>query len=164
MKIDFALVNGNVHTFNSKDDTVEAVAVVGGKIVCMGTTKSVEALLNKDSKIIDVQGKTVLPGFVESHCHPSMAGLRLCFEVDVRNAHSIDEIVDLLRQKAELANAAVQREILEGESTPRRKPYFDQKLLSSRTIMTVRHCFGCTAGCGSSCPGAVVKRKPEASC
>ena len=101
MKIDFAIINGNVHTFNSKDDSVEAVAVAGGKIVCVGTTKSVRDLLNKDSKIIDVQGKTVLPGFVESHCHPSMAGLRLCFEVDVRNAHSIDEIVDLLRQKAQ---------------------------------------------------------------
>ena len=83
MKIDFALINGNVHTFNSKDDTVEAVAVACGKIVCVGTTKRVEDLLNNDSKIIDVQGKTVLPGFVESHCHPSMAGLKLCFEVDV---------------------------------------------------------------------------------
>ncbi|TWU34283.1 arsenosugar biosynthesis radical SAM (seleno)protein ArsS [Novipirellula artificiosorum] len=37
----------------------------------------------------------------------------------------------LLRQKAELANAAVQREILEGEFTPRRQPYFDQKLRDS---------------------------------
>ena len=37
----------------------------------------------------------------------------------------------LIRQKAELANAAVQREILEGELTPRRQPYFDKKLRDS---------------------------------
>ncbi len=101
MKIDFALVNGNVNTLNGKDDTAEAVAVASGKIVSVGTTRSIEEILNKESKIIDVQGKTVLPGFVESHCHPSMAGLRLCFEVDVRNAASIDDIMDSLRQKAE---------------------------------------------------------------
>jgi len=101
MNIDFALVNGKVNTFNSNDDTVEAIAVAGGRILSVGTTKTIEELLNKESKIIDVQGKTVLPGFIESHCHPSMAGLRLCFEVDVRDAVSIDEIVDLIREKAE---------------------------------------------------------------
>jgi hypothetical protein len=101
MKIDFALVNGNVSTFNNRDDTAEAIAVSGGRILSIGTTKSIEELLNKESQIIDVQGKTVLPGFVESHCHPSMAGLRLCFEVDVRNAASIDEVIDLIRKKSE---------------------------------------------------------------
>jgi predicted amidohydrolase YtcJ len=101
MKIDSALVNGNVITLNNQDTTAEAVAMAGGKIVSVGTTKSITDLLNKESEIIDVQGKTVLPGFVENHCHPSMAGLKLCFEVDVRNATSIDDIINLLRQKAE---------------------------------------------------------------
>ncbi|WDQ17160.1 arsenosugar biosynthesis radical SAM (seleno)protein ArsS [Rhodopirellula sp. P2] len=38
---------------------------------------------------------------------------------------------------------------------------FDAERLSSRTIMTGRHCFGCTAGCGSSCQGAVLKPQSE---
>jgi radical SAM/Cys-rich protein len=46
---------------------------------------------------------------------------------------------------------------------PRTIQDFDAELLSSRTIITGRHCFGCTAGCGSSCQGAVVKTKPEAT-
>ena len=58
MKIDFALVNGNVSTFNNRDDTAEAIAVAGGRILSIGTTKSIEELLNKESQIIDVQGKT----------------------------------------------------------------------------------------------------------
>ena len=101
MNIDFALLNGKVNTLNGKNDTAEALAVAGGKILEVGTTKNIEALLNKETNIIDVQGRTVLPGFVESHCHPSMAGLRLCFEVDVRNAAAMDEVIDLIRQKAE---------------------------------------------------------------
>jgi len=101
MNIDFALLNGKVNTLNGKNDTAEAIAVAGGKILEVGTTKNIEALLNKETNIIDVQGRTVLPGFVESHCHPSMAGLRLCFEVDVRNAAAMDEVIDLIRQKAE---------------------------------------------------------------
>ena len=101
MKADFALVNGKVNTFNSSDDTAEAVAAAGGRIVRVGTTADIEKLLDRETEIIDVRGKTVLPGFVESHCHPSMAGLKICFEVDVKNAASIDDIIDLLRQKAE---------------------------------------------------------------
>lgn len=101
MKVDFALVNGKVNTFNSSDDTAEAIAAAGGRIVRVGPTTDIERLIDRGTKIIDVQGKSVLPGFVESHCHPSMAGLKMCFEVDVKNAASIDDIIDLLRQKAE---------------------------------------------------------------
>ena len=99
MKIDFAIVNGKVNTINSKDEIAEAIAVAGGRIFGVGTTESIKDLLTKETKIIDVQGKTVLPGFVESHCHPSMAGLRLCFEIDVRHAASINDIIELIRQK-----------------------------------------------------------------
>ena len=46
---------------------------------------------------------------------------------------------------------------------PRTIQDFDADLLASRPIMTGRHCFGCTAGCGSSCQGAIVKAKTEAT-
>ena len=46
MNIDFALVNGNVNTLNSNDDTAEAIAVAGGRILSVGTTKSIEELLD----------------------------------------------------------------------------------------------------------------------
>lgn len=47
---------------------------------------------------------------------------------------------------------------------PRTIEDFNSELLSERKIMTGRHCFGCTAGCGSSCQGAVLKNTPEATC
>jgi predicted amidohydrolase YtcJ len=97
---DFALVNGKVITLNPRDEIVEAVAAKHGRIVGVGSMRDVEPLLGKDTRVVDVEGKTVTPGFVESHCHPSMTGTKLVFEVDVRSAQSIPEIIGLLRQKA----------------------------------------------------------------
>ncbi len=97
---DFALVNGKIITLNSRDEIAEAVAAKHGRIIGVGSTKDVETLLGKDTRVVDVGGKTVTPGFVESHCHPSMTGTKLVFEVDVRSAQSIADIIGLLRQKA----------------------------------------------------------------
>ena len=100
-KADLVLKNGKIVTLNPNDDIVEAVAVKDGIIIAAGPIRDLEAFVAKDSTVIDLNGKTVTPGFVESHCHPSMAGLNLCFEVDVKQAASIDDIVVLLQQKAE---------------------------------------------------------------
>ncbi len=99
-KADLVLKNGKIVTLNPKDDTVEAVAVKDGIIVATGPAKEMEALTDNKSAVIDLGGKIVTPGFVESHCHPSMAGLNLCFEVDVKQAASMGDIITLLQQKA----------------------------------------------------------------
>ena len=100
-KTDLVLKNGKIVTLNPNDDIVEAVAIKDGIIIAAGPARDLETFAAKDSAVIDLDGKTVTPGFVESHCHPSMAGLNLCFEVDVKQAASIDDIIVLLQQKAE---------------------------------------------------------------
>jgi predicted amidohydrolase YtcJ len=99
-KADLVLKNGKIVTVNSRDDIVEAAAVKGGKILCTGSSAELAPLAGTDSTVIDLEGKTVTPGFVESHCHPSMAGLKMCFEVDVKQAGTIDDVIALLQQKA----------------------------------------------------------------
>jgi predicted amidohydrolase YtcJ len=98
---DFALLNGKIITLNSRDEIAEAVVAKHGRIMGVGSTKDVETFLGKETHVVDVGGKTVTPGFVESHCHASMTGTKLLFEVDVRSAQSISDIIGLLRQKAE---------------------------------------------------------------
>jgi len=71
--IDLALVNGKIVTVNKRNELAEAVAVKDSKIVGVGTTNEIKELAGNDTKVIDLHGKTVTPGFVESHCHPSMA-------------------------------------------------------------------------------------------
>jgi predicted amidohydrolase YtcJ len=61
--------NGTIYTSNEKQDIVEAVAVKAGKITFVGSNKDVEAFINEDTKVVDLQGRFILPGFVDNHNH-----------------------------------------------------------------------------------------------
>ncbi|PEV97815.1 urease [Bacillus cereus] len=61
--------NGTIYTSNDKQDIVEAVAVKEGKITFVGSNKDVEGFINEDTKVVDLQGRFILPGFVDNHNH-----------------------------------------------------------------------------------------------
>ncbi|QUW35334.1 amidohydrolase [Bacillus cereus] len=61
--------NGTIYTSNEKQDIVEAVAVKEGKIIFVGSNKGVEEFINEDTKVVDLQGRFILPGFVDNHNH-----------------------------------------------------------------------------------------------
>ncbi|ANS49118.1 urease [Bacillus thuringiensis] len=61
--------NGTIYTSNEKQDIVEAVAVKEGKIIFVGSNKDVEGFINEDTKVVDLQGRFILPGFVDNHNH-----------------------------------------------------------------------------------------------
>ncbi|QWG80784.1 MULTISPECIES: amidohydrolase [Bacillus cereus group] len=61
--------NGTIYTSNDKQDIVEAVAVKEGKIIFVGSNKDVEGFINEDTKVVDLQGRFILPGFVDNHNH-----------------------------------------------------------------------------------------------
>ncbi|HGH7183156.1 urease [Bacillus cereus] len=61
--------NGTIYTSNGKQDIVEAVAIKEGKITFVGSNKDVEGFINEDTKVVDLQGRFILPGFVDNHNH-----------------------------------------------------------------------------------------------
>ncbi|WP_033707064.1 amidohydrolase [Bacillus mycoides] len=61
--------NGTIYTSNEKQDIAEAVEIKDGKITFVGSNKDVEELINEDTKVIDLQGRQILPGFVDNHNH-----------------------------------------------------------------------------------------------
>ncbi|UYX50287.1 amidohydrolase [Bacillus thuringiensis] len=61
--------NGKIYTSNEKQEMEEAVEIKDGKITFVGSNKDVEELINKDTKVIDLQGRQILPGFVDNHNH-----------------------------------------------------------------------------------------------
>lgn len=65
--------NGSIFTANRNCEWVEAVATEGNKIVYTGDRKGAEAFCGADAKVCDLQGKMMLPGFIDGHCHPVMA-------------------------------------------------------------------------------------------
>ena len=62
-------INGNIITVNEKEEIVEAVLVVDGKIEATGTSQELLNLKDESTEIVDLQGKTMLPGFIDPHGH-----------------------------------------------------------------------------------------------
>lgn len=67
---------GPIITLDSDDRIVEAIAIEEGKIVAVGDLATVKALADADTKQVDLEGKPLLPGFVDSHSHAGFMGLQ----------------------------------------------------------------------------------------
>ncbi len=98
---DLVLVNGKVITIDPSDTIAEAVAVRDGRIMKVGTTAEIKLLAGDRTQIIDLEGKTVLPGFIDSHEHCIRKGMQAdwvnCTSPPMR---TIDDIVAALALKA----------------------------------------------------------------
>ena len=95
---DFVLRNGAVYTMESKNLKAEAIAVTGKKISYVGTNKGAEALIGKNTKVIDLKGQMLLPGFVESHIHPTLAILTLGADLQ---SDSVNEVLGKIKAWAD---------------------------------------------------------------
>ncbi len=73
--LDIALKNGSVITVDSSDSIAEAVGVKGNKIVFVGSNKDIETLIDEHTKIIDLKGRTLMPGINDTHYHPILNGM-----------------------------------------------------------------------------------------
>ncbi len=77
MIVDMIVTNAKVLTMDKARPRAEAVALDGGRIIAVGTRAEVEALATPGTKVIDAGGRTLLPGFVESHLHLALGGAEL---------------------------------------------------------------------------------------
>ncbi len=66
---DTIFYGGDIVTMNKAQPAAEAVAIQGGKIVKVGSLSQVKSLQGKDTKLINLNGQTLMPGFVEPHVH-----------------------------------------------------------------------------------------------
>ena len=73
--IDIAFVNGKVLTVNASCDTAEAVGVKGNRIVFVGSAAELMELIDEKTKVIDLKGRTLMPGMIDPHYHPILSGL-----------------------------------------------------------------------------------------
>ena len=72
---DLVLRGGGVHTVDPARPSATAVAVGGGRIVAVGDDGDVAALIGSATRVIELRGRTLLPGFQDAHCHPISSGL-----------------------------------------------------------------------------------------
>jgi predicted amidohydrolase YtcJ len=108
MSADLVLLNGKIVTM-SESEIVDAVAVKFGRILAVGTTDEVRKLVGAETKIVDLMGKTVVPGMIDSHCHMIATGISSMSDVDLSEEAGVRSIADV---KARIAKKA--EEIPEG--------------------------------------------------
>jgi predicted amidohydrolase YtcJ len=85
---DYILHNANVITMDPDLPAASVIKISDGKIIYVGNEiGTVDPLRGADTEMIDLQGKTVLPGFIDTHMHPALYGLFL-LEIDCRPAEA----------------------------------------------------------------------------
>jgi predicted amidohydrolase YtcJ len=87
---DLIAMNGRIYTVDPAAPWVEALAVCGGRIVRTGTTREIEPLAAASTRRLDLAGRTVVPGFNDSHVHLVDGGTQLV-EVNLRDARTPEE-------------------------------------------------------------------------
>src|SRR5271170_5497860 len=98
-RADLILFNGVIHTMNPAQPEAHALAVRGGLITSVGEDQSVLSIKSDGTKLIDLNGKTVVPGFMECHAHLVSLGMSLQ-EINVRGMHSEAQVVETVGKVA----------------------------------------------------------------
>ena len=93
------LKNGHVLTMDARRPKAEAVAIAGDRILAVGSNDDVGALSGTGTKVVDLGGQTVVPGFIDGHSHPAYAGRRHLRFIDC-DLRSIKTIQDAVRARA----------------------------------------------------------------
>ena len=94
--------NGNIITMERGKPRAEALGVQFGRISAVGTTAELEKSAGPETRIIDLRGKTMLPGFIDTHNHFCLYGL-LMDQADCRPAAGCrkgEDVVEALRAQA----------------------------------------------------------------
>ncbi|MBO0751201.1 MAG: amidohydrolase [Bradyrhizobiaceae bacterium] len=100
---DTALVNGKIITLDERSSVAEAVAVRDARIVAVGASADIRGLAGPATRFVDLGGRTVIPGLVDSHMHAIRAALFYATEVSWIGTRSIPEAMDRIATAARAA-------------------------------------------------------------
>jgi predicted amidohydrolase YtcJ len=97
---DLVLTGGHVHTVDPANPRAEAVAVRGERIVAVGAARDVGELVGPATRVIDLAGRLLVPGFQDAHVHPISGGVDQ-LECDVRDSPGREGVLETIRAYAE---------------------------------------------------------------
>jgi len=108
---DLILINGKILTVDAQDSVAEAVAISSGKIVAVGSNDAVKKLAAKNTRVIDLHGRTATPGLIDTHCHFQEAAV--LYDVEVSDP-AIKQISDVLARVADKVRTSKPGEWIRG--------------------------------------------------
>jgi predicted amidohydrolase YtcJ len=97
---DLVLLGGKVVTLDDAGTIREAIAIRGGKVQAVGTSAEIRALAGDGTRSIDLRGRTVIPGLIDSHLHAIRAALSFTTEVNWIGARSLEDALGRIRNAA----------------------------------------------------------------
>lgn len=98
---DLVIKNATVQTMVAEDDVAEAIAVLGNEIVFVGSTADVEQYVGDNTRIIDLEGGFVSPGFADGHLHAPGTSIDEMFNCILTEYTSNEEYVEALKKHVE---------------------------------------------------------------
>ncbi|WP_439515369.1 amidohydrolase [Oceanibaculum nanhaiense] len=101
---DLILRNGRIHTLDARSSIASALAIRDGRILAVGDEADLDGLSGPETKIMDLGGRTAIPGIVDSHCHPDSYAARLAGWEDV-GPNRIQSRAALLARLSDVAAA-----------------------------------------------------------
>ena len=97
---DTILFNGNILTVDKDFSTQQAIAIADGKIVATGASTTMKKLAGKSAKLIDLGGRTVIPGLTDGHIHGIRAALTFGTEVNWIGVTALKDALEKIGQAA----------------------------------------------------------------
>jgi predicted amidohydrolase YtcJ len=94
---EMVVINARVYTMDDALPRAQAFAVKNGRFLAVGSTSDIRNLATRGTELIDAAGLTIVPGFIDAHCHPS--GVNELIGVNV-NLRTVEEVKAALRKKA----------------------------------------------------------------
>lgn len=95
---DLVLIDGKIFTADEADSFVEAVAVKDERIISLGSNEDIQKLVGPSTEVLDIKGKLVIPGFIDSHCHFASGG-RSLMTLTFRGVNSVEKIQEMIAAK-----------------------------------------------------------------
>ena len=99
---DIVFKNGNIYTANDKSPKAQAIAVKDDKIVFVGTNEAAQKFVSTNTRVVDLKGNTVLPGFTDSHQHLSGVGQRE-MTLNLERTTSLEDLLAKLKERVDQA-------------------------------------------------------------
>lgn len=94
---DLVLQDGAIYTADAARSWADAVAIRGGKIIYVGPNAGVQPFISPTTRVIDLQGKMLLPGFTDSHVHPVSSGMQLN-DCVLNNISTVSGVLEAVKQ------------------------------------------------------------------
>ncbi len=93
---ELVLTNGKILTMDGRSSVAEALAVRNGKVLAIGNSASIKSLAGAATRVLDLAGKTVVPGLIDTHAHFKAAGLSE-YVVNMSGAKNVAQALDAIR-------------------------------------------------------------------